>query len=56
MTPARKLAPAADARMASQRGGTEAGWTDQGADSHQRGYPDPVGDAAAANVDRERNR
>lgn len=56
MSPARKLAPAADARMASQRAGSDAGWTEQGPDTHHRGYPDPVGDRAAANVDREWNR
>lgn len=57
MTPARKLTPAADARMASQRTGAEAGWTsDDVPDPRVPHYPDPVGERAAANVDRERNR
>lgn len=58
MTLARKLAPTADARMASQRTGAEAGWptSDDVPDPRVPHYPDPVGERAAANVDRERNR
>lgn len=56
MSPATPLPPPPDARMGSQRSGHDAGWLDDhDPDSHhRRGYPDPVGDAAAANVDRQR--
>lgn len=58
MSLARKLAPTPPADLASQRGGVDAwdAWLhDHDPDGHdRRGYPDPVGDAAAANVDRQR--
>lgn len=59
MSLARKLTPSPPAGMASQRGDVDAwdAWLrdhDPDGGHHRRGYPDPVGDAAAANVDRQR--
>lgn len=53
MTLARKLAPTADARMASQRTGAEAGWptSDDVPDPRVPSYPDPTADQAIRNVE-----
>lgn len=56
MSPATPLPPPPDTHIGSPLSRGNADWLDDHDPDghHRRGYPDPVGDAAAANVDRQR--